>query len=217
MTTTQLKKLSQAKRTVYQIICEFKCLKPIGGQILTCIALAKAGLIHQNSDGSYVLSGEAVALPKKYKHPREIVDELLSEAASKPVPVAIMEPETEFKRRFKRVEAIYDNPSREDHVSKWIQQAVTPDEKTIVKVKCLQEWQMKYIMHNHEQKTAQEMADKLKVAEMAVKLFCQANAIVPVPTRPKSKRKPVDSFHVIPESKRLRMKRIGYNPQNKTA
>jgi hypothetical protein len=211
-----IKTLTQPQRTAYERICETKRIRAEKGLKLTCRVLFKLGLIKHcpdsDSKNDYVLAGEPVQLPpKKLPSTKSIVDAIQDDPEDeqpKHIPMAI--------KPFVRPRAKYDNPSREDHVRKWIMQAVTSDEKTIVKVKCLQEWQMKFVMYNYENQTAQQMADRLKVGVMNVKIFCQANAIDLMPDL--TKRKAKDSFHAIPESRRLRMKRGDYNgPQKKTA
>lgn len=67
--------------------------------------------------------------------------------------------------------------------------------KAIVKVKCLDLRQMKYIMDNHLTMTAAVMADYLKVEHHKVTLFCQVNDIQPKEDRVTKFRKKKDSFH----------------------
>lgn len=66
----------------------------------------------------------------------------------------------------------------------------------MIKVKCLTDRQMEYIKHHHTQKTAKQMADALKVEMHKVALFCQVNAIEPVPGR---KPKRFDAFNMTPQ------------------
>lgn len=188
-----LKRLSHQQRVVYDIICEAKKYKASGLLITSCKSLARAGLIKQDPDSNnkndYVLNGEPVQLPEKLPSTKSIVDAILDEPI-KHIPL-IQEP------AFVHPSAEYSNMTREQHVDRWIREAVTPGEKekAIVKVKCLQDWQMQYVIHNHEEKTAQEMAERLKVDVINVKIFCQANDIEPKVELKKSKRKPVDTFH----------------------
>lgn len=76
---------------------------------------------------------------------------------------------------------------------------------------------MKYIMAHHKTMTAREMADVIQKDDINVSLFCQVNGIEPKP-RKGAGRKRLDTFHSIPESRKQRMNRVGYNgPQKKTA
>jgi hypothetical protein len=75
---------------------------------------------------------------------------------------------------------------------------------------------MKYIMAQHTKMTAKEMADIIQADDVNVSIFCQANGISPVPRKGFGK-KVKDTFHAIPETRKNRMKRIGYNAQKKTA
>lgn len=63
-------------------------------------------------------------------------------------------------------------------------------------VKCLEHWQMHYIQANHEDQTAQKMADHLKVEKHKVMLFCQANGIIPFRDRKTLLQLKRDSFHI---------------------
>lgn len=65
-----------------------------------------------------------------------------------------------------------------------------------VPVKCLEKAQMIYIMKSHQEFTAKAMADHLRIEELKVMLFCQANTITPKPSPRASKRKMKDAFHV---------------------
>jgi len=78
-------------------------------------------------------------------------------------------------------------------------------------VKCLEQWQMNYILANHEDQTAQKMAEHLKVEKYKVMLFCQANRFEPFQDRITILQKNKDSFHNIPLAKRERMKTEKYN------
>lgn len=110
--------------------------------------------------------------------------------------------------------AAYGNISREQHVDKWLQVPVEIEEKPYQPVKCLEEWQMKYIMANYEQMTSKQLAEELKLELFQVNLFCQKNAI----TSKQGKKKPKDVFHNILPERQMRMKRVDYNgPQKKTA
>lgn len=55
-------------------------------------------------------------------------------------------------------------------------------------VKCLEMWQMEYIMANYTKMKAKDMAEQLGVEKHKVTLFCQANGIEPVPARKHPKR-----------------------------
>lgn len=89
----------------------------------------------------------------------------------------------------------------------------------MIPVKSLNQTQMKYIMGHHKEMTAQQMASILQVEDVNVMIFCQVNGISPLPRKYKGRevRNHRDTFHVIPENKKQRMKRIGYNAQKKTA
>jgi hypothetical protein len=65
----------------------------------------------------------------------------------------------------------------------------------MVTVKCLEQWQMNYILKHHEEKTAKDMADNLKVEKHKVTLFCQSNGIEPKQLR-RSYKKRTDNYHI---------------------
>lgn len=86
----------------------------------------------------------------------------------------------------------------------------------MIEVKCLNQSQMKYIMAHHKDMTAKEMAEVIQKDDIHVSIFCQANGIEPRPR--KGRRNTLDTFHAIPETRKQRMNRVGYNgPQKKTA
>lgn len=213
----KLKKLTQQQRVVYSQICETNHFKATGALILSCRTLVRIGLIKRNPNSNekhdYVLDGAPLQLPpEKLPSTKSIVDTILDEPI-KHIPL-VQAPE------FVRPSAEYSNMTSEQHVDRWIREAVTPDEKekAMIKVKCLQEWQMKFVMNNYQGNSAKQMAERLKVDVINVKIFCQANNIEPLVDLAKYMRKPKDSFHAIPESRKLRMKKVGYEgPQKKTA
>lgn len=89
----------------------------------------------------------------------------------------------------------------------------------MIPVKSLNLNQMKYIIAHHEGMTAQQMAEALRVEDVNVLIFCQVNEISPLPRKYKGRevRNHKDNFHVIPEKRKQRMARTGYNAQNKEA
>jgi hypothetical protein len=83
----------------------------------------------------------------------------------------------------------------------------------MITVKSLNQNQMEYIMANHEDMTAAEMANELKVEDVNVLVFCQANGISPLPRKAKGRevRKHKDSFHVVPVERKQRMASKNYH------
>lgn len=198
--------MSRTQKEAYAKIKELKYYSAVGPMIKTCRVLMQLGLIMPNPNGKrpneYVLNGKALDIPVTGKLPqKKDFIKVILEKSIKPVKKSISMPTVapenftpkhvpimEPAKPLIRAAAIYDNPRREEHVEKWIKEEVTPDPLTFVPVKCLKEWQMKYVLHNYEEHTAQQMAEKLKVDTMYVKLFCQANAIAPL-SHKQSKRK----------------------------
>lgn len=63
-------------------------------------------------------------------------------------------------------------------------------------IKCLEQWQMNFIMANYQEQTAQKMADHLVVEKFKVMLFCQSNGITPFQDRITIMRLKRDSYHI---------------------
>lgn len=182
------KTLSLVQRETYTRIKEDGMFIAKGSRISTCNVLMQLGLIIPNPESGnqneFVLKGKPLNIPfaKKLPLPKDVVKEIAQEPAgqkhkpivwaSSPIPPTV-----------------YSNISREQHVEKWLSMPVKVKSKRFATVKCLEVWQMEYIMDNHEQKTAGEMADHLGKENMDVILFCQKNAIEPA--RPGKKKKQV--------------------------
>ena len=193
--------ITPQQREAYEMIVQKKFFRAKGNSIRTFRSLLKKGFVKHdpNSDNpnDYVLNGDPIELP-----PAKDTFYNLIERANKP--------------KFKRPAADHTNLSRDDHVSKWLQSRVKVTKKSIVKVKCLNDGQMQFIMANYEQQTLKEMSEALQVEKYRIKVFCQANHIEP--KEPEKKRKPKDDYHIIPPERLQRMKRADYNgPQKKTA
>lgn len=114
-----------------------------------------------------------------------------------------------------RPRADHTNISQEQRIEQWLAVPVKTSKRAMVKIKHLNDDQMLYIMQNFEHKTAQQLAEYLKIEKFMVKLFCQTNNIEPY-VIPK-KKKPKDDYHYIPHERKLRMQKVGYNPEKKTA
>lgn len=76
-------------------------------------------------------------------------------------------------------------------------------------LKCLSEGQMKYILDNHKEKTARQMAEALRIEHHKVTLFCQANGIESKP-EPKQNIRHYSYYAISPEKKQ-KMKTEKYN------
>jgi hypothetical protein len=176
------------QKEVYNQICELKRIRAKGQLKQTCKVLARLKLIKPDPDtdneDDYVLAGKALSIPFYEKLPdkksilKAITDEHAKQPEFKPKQVqATSTPPT----------AIYSNTSREQHVSKWISAPIAVESKAYVKVRCLADWQMEFIMTNHERYNAQELSEKIGGNELSVKLFCQANVVEPLPMSKKKK------------------------------
>lgn len=200
------KTMSRKQKEVYSRICELKQFRAVGPVNKTCKILVQFGLIKQSTDSDnkndYVLNGSPVQIPviKKLPLKKELVQEI-KEAPKRPWVVINETIEDRDKPKLKRPPAIYNNICREDHINKWLSVDVAPGEKEMVKVKCLQDWQMKYIMVNHKEKTAQQMAEHLRVEKYMVNLFCQVNDIEPLPPPKKKVLNKRDAYHLVPQKK----------------
>jgi hypothetical protein len=208
--------LSRKQKELYAQIVELKQYRAVGHSIKSCKILMQYGLIMHNPNSrnikDFVLNGKPLRIPVNGKLPlkKDIVEEIKEnpkkEAVMAFVPLA---------SSWSRAAPDHTNMSREDYIHKWLSVDVKAGEKEMVKVKCLNDGQMEYIIANHKEKTAQQMAEHLRVERYAVNLFCQANDIEPLVIK---KRKPKDDFHCIPHERQLRMKKVDYNgPQKKTA
>jgi hypothetical protein len=214
------KSMSRKQKELYVKICELKQFRAVGQNKKTCKVLLQFGLIEQpkgsENKNDYVLVGEPMQIPMNEKLPlkKEIVQEI--KEVQRPWGVINETIEERERPKIKHPQPDHTNPSQDDHINRWLSVDVTPGKKEMVKVKGLQDWQMKYIMLNHEQSTSKDMAEHLQVEKFMVKLFCLQNNIEPMP--PPKKRKPKDEYHCIPYERQLRMKKVGYNgPQKKTA
>lgn len=217
--------MTRRQKETYAIICAEKKYAAKGNYKSTCKVLMQLGLISPDpdskDDNEYVLKGKPLNLPFSEKLPlaKDIIKEI-SKVPPVPVNEQAPEPAPKHKPIVWASPAIppteYSNVTREQHIDKWLSVDVKPGPKKIVPVKCLNETQMDYILANHKDKSAMAIADHLKVEKHSVRLFCQANDIVPKPEG--KQRKKQDSFHNVPIERKQRMARIGYNgPQNKTA
>jgi hypothetical protein len=213
------KSMSRKQKVAYAQICELKQIRAVGQMKKTCKILIQFGLIKQCPDSEnkndYVLDGEPLNIPINEKLPlkKELVQEIKEK---RPWDIINETIEERAKPKFRHAAPDHTNLSREDHVRKWLHMpGVEIGKKIIVKVKCLTDLQMDYIMFNYKQQTAQAMAEKLKAEKYRVILFCQANDIDPLQAK---KRRPKDDYHCIPPERIQRMKRADYNgPQKKTA
>lgn len=95
-----------------------------------------------------------------------------------PKEIVLLEPKS---KPFVRPRADHSNITQEQRIDRWIKEAVIPNPNSFVPVKCLKDHQMRFVMHNYGTLTAQQMADRLGVGVLSVKLFCQANAIITLP------------------------------------
>jgi hypothetical protein len=204
-----VKSLSHKQREVYELICKTKHFRAEGPLKRSCRNLFKLGLIKQNPNSEfkndYVLDGLPVMVPVKIKLPstKSVVEEILNAP----------EPELKPKEKFIRPAPDHTNLSREDHIRKWSSIPIKITSKSMVKLKCLNDDQMEYIMANHEDMTAADMANDLKVEDVNVLVFCQANGISPLPRKAKGRevRKHKDSFHVIPEKRKKQLASKNYH------
>jgi len=204
-----LKSLSKRQREVYNLICTTKHLRAEGPVKNTCRVLFKLGLIKHSPEtenkNDFVLDGPPIKLPPKVNLPKvkNLADSLPEAPKHKPI-IWSHRPPT----------AQYSNISREQHVEKWLQIPVEVDMKPYLPVKCMEEWQMKYIMANYEEMSSKQLAAEVNKEIFEVNLFCHKNAISPK----SGKTKPKDMFHNIPPERQMRMQKVGYNgPQKKTA
>jgi len=202
-----VRSLSHKQREIYELICKTKHFRAEGPLKRTCCILFRLGLIKQNSNSDnrhdYVLDGSPVKIPVKIKLPstKSVVEKIMNENDHEPEPVP----------RAKIIHPAPDhtNPSREDHINKWSSVQINLTCRSLVKVKCLNDHKMQFIMDNYQKKTAQDMADHLKIEKFHVILFCQANDIEPLQLP--RKRKPKDDFHCIPVERKQRMASKNYH------
>lgn len=216
-----VQKLTRSQRAAYELILGTKYFRAEGSKIKTFRSLAKLGLIKLNPDSiikhDYVVSLEPPKKPKQVKvqKTKDVIKCIINNSL-RPWDTINETIEERERPKIRRAAPDHTNPSREDHIHKWLTVSVETTGRKMVKVKCLNDDQMQYIMSSHEKETAQAMAEKLKVEKYAVNLFCQANDIEPF--KPARKHKPKDDYHIIPPEKLRRMKRADYNgPQKKTA
>lgn len=193
-----LGKLTVAQQAAFNMISEKGYYRAEAQKIKTFRSLAKLGLIKLNPESlykhDYIISMEAPKRPKKVNlpQPREVIKKIESKKGHKPI-IWSSSPK-----------AIYSNTTREQHVTKWLNEPVEVDDKRYTPVKCLNEDQMEYILEHYEKKTPREMAEHLGKERYEVILFCQANVI-----EPKSGRKIKDNYHVSPVSRQQRISRKG--------
>lgn len=200
--------LSKSQREAYNLIVNLKFIRAEGTQKRSFRVLFKLGLVKHNPDSEnkneWVLDGKPVEVPPKLPKTKSIIGNISNIIEDKPKPKLIHPP------------ADHTNTSREECIEKWLSVPVKVNKKAMVKVKCLNDGQMQYIIGNYEQQTSQAMAEHLKVEKYAVNLFCQANDIEPF--KPVRKHKPKDDYHTISPERLRRMKRLDYNgSQKKTA
>lgn len=202
-----LHNLSKSQREAYNLLVNLKFIRAEGNQKRSFRVLWKLGLVKNNPDSDnkneWVLNGKPIDVPPKLLKTKSILGNISNIIEDKPKP------------KIQRPPADHTNPSREQFIDKWLSVEVNAGSKAIVKVKCLKDCQMEYIMQNHEYQTAQAMAEHLKVEKYAVNLFCQANKIEPF--KPPRTYKPKDDYHIIPPERLRRMKKQDYGQQKKTA
>jgi len=203
-----LEKLTVAQLAAYNMISDKGFYRAEGHRIKTFRSLAKLGLIKINPDSpykhDYIISHEAPRRKKKINvsQPKEVIRNI--EAGKVQKAKSIICPAGPPK-------AVYSNTSREQHVEKWIGKEMPKD--VVLPVKTLNDTQMEFIVMNYEKMEAQEMADKLKVDVLYIRMFCQLNGFVIF-----KKKKKWDTFHAIPIERKQRMSRVSYNGhQKKTA
>jgi hypothetical protein len=78
----------------------------------------------------------------------------------------------------------------------------------MTKLKCLTDFQMSYIMAN-QNRSAKELSADLRVDDIKINLFCQANGIELPPSE--RRRKKLDTFHSIPVERKQRMASKNYH------
>lgn len=204
-----LHNLSKSQREAYNLLVNHRFIRAEGKQKRSFRVLWRLGLVKNNPDSDnkneWVLDGKHVDVPPKLPKTKYIVEGNISNII-----------EDKPKPRIRRPPADHTNPSREYFIEKWSSVDVKTGDKAMVKVKCLSNRQMEYIMDNHVMQTAQVMAEYLKVEKYSVNIFCQANDIEAY--KPTRKHKPKDDYHTISPERLRRMKRLDYNgSQKKTA
>jgi len=203
-----VKSLSENQMKTYEQICELKHIRAEGPAKRSCRVLLKLGLIKHNPESDnkndYLLDGPPVkaSIKTKLPSPKKVIDAILgAPAPQRPWDVINETIEEKAKQKIQRPRADHTNLSREDHIHKWLSLTIEIGVKAMVKLKHLNDDQMLYIMQNFEQKTAQQLADHLKVEKFMVKLFCQANNIDPMAPAKKTNYGKRDAYHLVPQKK----------------
>lgn len=182
------KELSRSQKETYAKICESNKYTAIGHKVRTCNILMQLGLIKPDPDSrnanNYVLKGKPLTFTQALPLKKDIIKEISKAPTVLANNQNLALPEPKHKPIVWTPPAtpptVYSNISREQHVERWLNQPVKVKVKRFTPVKCLTYSQMEYIMDNHEQKSALEMADHLDKEKYEIILFCQANAIEPL-------------------------------------